>query len=182
MAEATNTHDCWQLSRLARWHVESEAMNQALAIVVAAQRRLPMARLWGMGTTASSDGQFFPSARQGEAMNMVNAKYGSEPGLKAYTHVSDQFAPFASQTIPATVSEAPYILDGLLMNEVGRQIREQYADTAGFTDHLFGTSAMLGYRLVLRIRDLPSKRLTCSTPPGHPKTCASWWAVKSARN
>ncbi len=28
MAEATNTHDYWQLSRLARWHVESEAMNR----------------------------------------------------------------------------------------------------------------------------------------------------------
>lgn len=27
-------------------------------------------------------------------------------------------------------------------------------DTAGFTDHLFGISAMLGYRLILRIRDL----------------------------
>ncbi|WP_407202173.1 hypothetical protein [Citrobacter freundii] len=23
------------------------------------------------------------------------------------------------------------------MNEVGRHVREQYADTAGFTDHLF---------------------------------------------
>ncbi len=88
-----------------------------------------------MGTSASSDGQFFPTARHGEAMNMVNAKYGSVPGLKAYTHVSDQFAPFACQSIPATVSEAPYILDGLLMNEVGRHVREQYADTAGFTDH-----------------------------------------------
>ncbi len=85
-------------------------------------------------------------------MNMVNAKYGSVPGLKAYTHVSDQFAPFACQSIPATVSEAPYILDGLLMNEVGRHVREQYADTAGFTDHLFGASSLLGYNLVLRIR------------------------------
>ena len=169
MAEATNTHDYWQLSRLARWHVESDAMNDALATVVAAQGKLPMSRFWGMGITASSDGQFFPSARQGEAMNMVNAKYGSDPGLKAYTHVSDQFAPFASQTIPATVSEAPYILDGLLMNEVGRQVREQYADTAGFTDHLFGTSAMLGYRLVLRIRDLPSKRLYVFNPDAAPK-------------
>ncbi len=36
MAEASNTHDYWQLSRLARWHVESEALDQALAIVVAA--------------------------------------------------------------------------------------------------------------------------------------------------
>src|SRR3546814_17628786 len=90
-------------------------------MVVAAQGRLPMSQFGGLGETASSDGQFFPTARQGEAMNTINAKYGSEPGLKAYTHVSDQFAPFASQTIPATVSEAPYIRDGLLMNEAGRQ-------------------------------------------------------------
>ena len=60
-------------------------------------------------------------------MNLINAKYGNAPGLKAYTHVSDQFGPFATQNIPATVSEAPYILDGLLMNEAGKNIREQYA-------------------------------------------------------
>ena len=102
-------------------------------------------------------------------MNMVNAKYGSVPGLKAYTHVSDQFAPFACQSIPATVSGAPYILDGLLMNEVGRHVREQYADTAGFTDHLFGASSLLGYNLVLRIRDLPSKRLYVFNPDTTPR-------------
>lgn len=37
-------------------------------------------------------------------MNLINAKHGSEPGLKARTHVSDLFAP---HTIPATVNEAP---------------------------------------------------------------------------
>lgn len=31
VAEASNTHDYWQLSRLSRWHVESDAINQALA-------------------------------------------------------------------------------------------------------------------------------------------------------
>lgn len=168
MAEACNTHDYWQLSRLARWHVESEAIDQALAAVVAAQGDLPMARFWGMGTTASADGQFYPAARQGEAMNTVNARYGNDPGIKAYTHVNDRFAPFASQPIPATVSEAPYLLDGLTMNEAGRRIEEQYADTGGFTDHLFGISAMLGYRLVLRIRDLPSKRLYVFDPAATP--------------
>jgi hypothetical protein len=116
MAEATNTHDYMQLSRLSRWHIESDAINRALAVVIDAQANLPMAKFWGGRVTASSDGQFFPAARQGEAMNLINAKYGSEPGLKAYTHVSDQFGPFATQNIPATVSEAPYILDGLLMN------------------------------------------------------------------
>jgi TnpA family transposase len=67
------------------------------------------------------------------------------------------------------VSEAPYILDGLLMNEAGKQVREQYADTAGYTDHVFGLGGLLDRRVVLRIRDLPSRRLyvfdPASTPP-----------------
>ena len=159
MAEATNTHDYFQLSRLSRWHIESDAINRALAMVIKAQSALPMARFWGTSATASSDGQFFPAARHGEAMNLINAKYGNEPGLKAYTHVSDQFSPFATQNIPATVSEAPYILDGLLMNETGKNIREQYADTGGFTDHVFAATSLLGYKFIPRIRDLPSKRL-----------------------
>ena len=127
-----------------------------------------MAQHWGGGVTASGDGQFFPAARHGEAMNLVNAKYGSEPGLKAYTHVSDQFGPFATQNIPATVNEAPYILDGLLMNEVGHKIKEQYADTGGFTDHVFAVTALLKYRFIPRIRDLPSKRLYLFDPAAAP--------------
>ena len=168
MAEATSTHDYFQLSRLSRWHVESDAINQALAMVIEAQARLPMAQFWGGGVTASSDGQFFPAARQGEAMNLINAKYGSEPGLKAYTHVSDQFGPFATQNIPATVSEVPYILDGLLMNEAGRNISEQYADTGGFTDQVFAVTALLSYRFIPRIRDLPSTRLHLFDPATAP--------------
>lgn len=138
MANATDSHDRRQLSRLSRWFIASDAINRALAMVIEAQSALPTARFWGGGVTASSDGQFFPAARHGEAMNLVNAKYGAEPGVKAYTHVSDQFGPFATQTIPATFNEAPYILDGLLMNETGRGIQEQYADTGGFTDRASG--------------------------------------------
>lgn len=37
-------------------------------------------------------------------MNLVNAKYGTTPGLKAYSSVSDQYAPFATQAIPAMAS------------------------------------------------------------------------------
>lgn len=169
MADATDTHNFFQLSRISCWHIESEAINRALAMVIEAQSRLPMAQFWGVGETASSDGQFFPTTRQGEAMNLINAKYGSEPGLKAYTHVSDQFGPFATQNIPATVSEAPYILDGLLMSKAGKKIKEQYADTGGFTDLVFAVTALLAYRFIPRIRDLPSKRLYAFDPASTPK-------------
>ncbi|MTH95014.1 Tn3 family transposase, partial [Roseibium sp. RKSG952] len=83
MAAATADHEYSQLSRLSRWFVESDAINEALAIVLDAQSRLPMAQHWGSGQTSSSDGQFFPTTRQGEAMNLINAKYNTHiPGLK----------------------------------------------------------------------------------------------------
>ena len=128
-----------------------------------------MAAFWGTGRTASSDAQFFPAGGRGELLNLVNARYGTEPGVKAYSHVSDRFSPVATQTIPATVHKAPYILDGLLMNETGRRVREQYADTGGFTDHVFAACSILGYAFVPRIRDLPSKRLYVFEPAGVPK-------------
>ncbi|WP_419739511.1 Tn3 family transposase, partial [Ruegeria sp.] len=159
MAAATADHEYSQLSRLSRWHVESDAINEALAIVLDAQSRLPMAQYWGSGQTSSSDGQFFPTTRQGEAMNLINAKYDTHvPGLKAYAHVSDLYGPYWINSIPATVNEAPYILDGLCLSEIGKKIKEHYADTGGFTDLVFAACALLGYRFIPRIRDLKSKR------------------------
>ena len=168
MAAATNTHSFWELLRIARWHVEGSAYDRALAMIVEAHAALPMAAFWGQGQSASSDGQFFLATEQGEAMNLINAKYGNVPGLKGYSHVSDQYAPFATQVIPATVSEAPYILDGLLMNDAGRRVRQHFADTGGFTDHVFAACALLGYRFAPRIRDLPQKRLYAFTPNATP--------------
>ena len=120
-------------------------------------------------TPSSRRGVRGAAAGRGEALNLVNARYGAEPGVKSYSHVSDRFSPFATQTIPATVHEAPYILDGLLMNETGRRVREQYADTGGFTDHVFAACSILGYAFVPRIRDLPSKRLYVFERAGVPK-------------
>ena len=60
------------------------------------------------------------------------------------------------------------MLDGLVMTRAGQRIREQNADTGGFTDLVFAVSALLAYRFIPRIRDLPSKRLHVFNPKGVP--------------
>ena len=95
---------------------------------------------------ASSDGQFFKAGGHGEARADYNAKYGSEPGVKFYTHVSDRYAPFHTKVIAANASEAAHILDGLLHHECSLDIREHYTDTAGAIDHVFGLCHLLGFR------------------------------------
>ena len=70
-------------------------MIDALSIIIDKHSLLPLSNVWGQGLSSSSDGQFFPSGGSGEAMNLINAKYGMFPGVKAYTHVSDQYGPLA---------------------------------------------------------------------------------------
>jgi TnpA family transposase len=159
MAEACPGATYARLTWLQAWHIRDEAYSAALAEVVNAQFRHPFAAFWGDGTTSSSDGQYFRAGGRGEAAGQINAHYGGDPGVLFYTHVSDQYAPFHTQVINATVRDATYVLDGLLYHESDLRIEEHYTDTAGFTDHVFALMHLLGFRFAPRIRDLTDRRL-----------------------
>ncbi len=159
MAESCPGTSLAKLSWLVAWHIRDETYSKALAGVVNYQHRIPFAAHWGEGTTASSDGQRYRAGGRGEAAGQVNAKYGTDPGVTFYTHVSDQYAPFHTKVINATVRDATHVLDGLLYHESDLRIEEHYTDTAGFTDHVFALCHLLGFRFAPRIRDLADKRL-----------------------
>jgi len=159
MAEACPGTSMAKLSWLVAWHVRDETYSKALAELVNYHHQMPFAAYWGEGTTSSSDGQRYRAGGRGEAGGQVNAKYGNEPGILFYTHVSDQYAPFHTKVINATVRDATHVLDGLLYHESDLRIEEHYTDTAGFTEHVFALCHLLGFRFAPRIRDLADKRL-----------------------
>lgn len=159
MAEASPGITVTKLGWLQAWHVRDETYAAALAEIVNAQSRQPFAARWGQGTTSSSDGQNFKAGGRGLFAGHVNLKYGQEPGVQFYTHISDQYAPFHSKVISATVRDSTHVLDGLLYHESDLRIEEHYTDTAGFTDHVFALTHLLGYRFAPRIRGLADKRL-----------------------
>ena len=159
MAESCPGTTYAKLTWLQAWHIRDETYSAALAALVNAQFRQPFAAYWGDGTTSSSDGQRFKAGGRGQFTGQVNPKYGQEPGVQFYTHLSDQYAPFHAKVINATVRDATHVLDGLLYHESDLRIEEHYTDTAGFTDHVFALMHLLGFRFAPRIRDLADKRL-----------------------
>lgn len=159
MAESCPGVTYSKLSWLQAWHIRDETYSAALAELVNALSRHPLAYFWGDGTTSSSDGQRFRAGGKAEARGKVNPKYGSEPGVQFYTHISDQYAPFHTKVISVGVRDATFVLDGLLYHESDLQIEEHYTDTSGFTDHVFALMHLLGFRFAPRIRDLSDKRL-----------------------
>ena len=159
MAESSRGLTHARLLWTAEWHVRDETYVAALAAIIDHHHAHPLSRIWGPGDTSSSDGQFFRAGGKGEARADHNARYGSDPGVLFYTHVSDRFASFHTKVITANAGEAAHVIDGLLNHESGVTIREHATDTAGAVDHVFGLCHLLGFRFAPRIRDLGERRL-----------------------
>ena len=47
----------------------------------------------------------------------MNARYGQDPIVKLYTHISDRYAPFHVKVITGTSGEAIHVLDGLVNHD-----------------------------------------------------------------
>ena len=148
MAAASHGVTRDQLIWTADAYIRPETYKAALARIIDAHHALPIAAIWGDGTTSSSDGQFFRSAKRGDAAGEVNARYGRDPGFSFYTHVSDQHGPYSMRVMSATSHEAPYVLDGLLHHGTQLRIGTHYTDTGGASDHVFILCAMLGLPLL----------------------------------
>jgi TnpA family transposase len=166
MADACPGMTFERLAWVSDWHVRDETYQRALAEVINAHHRLPFSALWGDGTTSSSDGQRYQAGGHRSTTEQVNARYGREPGVTFYTHVSDQYGPFHTKVINATVRDATHVLDGLLYHETDLDIQEHYSDTQGYTDQVFAMTHLLGFRFAPRIRDLSDKKLYTIRKPG----------------
>ena len=165
MAESCPGTSYAKLAWLQAWHIRDETYSSALAELVNEQSQQAFAAWWGDGTTSSSDGQWFRAGGQGHGAGHFNAKYGDDPGVTFYSHISDQYAPFHIKVLNAPVRDATHVLDGLLYHESDLRIEEHYTDTAGFTDHVFGLTQLLGFRFAPRIRDLKDKKLFVPDDP-----------------
>lgn len=164
MAAASHGVTRDKLIWIADAYIRPETYKAALARIIDAHHALPIAAIWGRGTTSSSDRQFFRSAKRGDGAGDVNARYGHEPGLGFYTHVSDQHDPYSVRVMSATSHEAPYVLDGLLHHGTALQIDTHFTDTGGASDHVFILCAMLGIRFCPRLRDFPDRKFASIEP------------------
>lgn len=158
MAGASKGISAHQIGWMRTFHARSETYRAAQACITDAHTGHPHSRLWGNGTTASSDGQFFRASDRAAKRGDVNLHYGSEPGSKFYSHLSDQYGYFSILPISPTESEAAYVLDGLFDQDTILDIQEHFTDTGGASDHVFGLFALIGKRFAPRLRNLKDRK------------------------
>jgi len=159
-----------QLAWAHDWHIREEGDTAAHAILVNAKRQLPLASLWGDGTTSSSDGQYFPAGGHAEAIGDLNGRYGPNPGAKFYRFTSDQYGAFYIIAMNANASEAIYVLDGLLYHGSDLAIETHYVDTGGVSDMSFALCHLVGFQIVPRLRGFKDRKLYLFRATHLPKT------------
>jgi len=159
MADACAVASYRRLSWTAGWHLREDTYRQALARVVNAQQRHPLAAAFGAADVSSSDGQHFLTAGRGEAVGAVNARYSRDTAAALfYTHHSARHAPYHVAAIPPS-GEAAHVIDGLLYHEADLSIATHHTDGGGVSEHVFALAHLLGFRFAPRIPNLAERRL-----------------------
>jgi TnpA family transposase len=139
------------LRRLNDQHITSGKLEAALRDVIEEYTRFELPFFWGTGQGAIADGTHIELI-ENNLLGAKHVRYGKFGGI-AYHHISDTYIALFSHFIACGVWEAVYILDGLLKNHSTLQPDTLYADTHGQAEPVFGLAALLGIRLMPRMRN-----------------------------
>ena len=147
-----------RLSWVSQNFIRNETLPAANAKLVASHDALPIVRLWGSGDVASADGVRF--IVRGQPIHAgYNPKYfGRKRGVTWYNLVSDQSTGLGGVSVPGTLRDSMVILGLLLEQETHSDPREVMADTAAYSDVVFGLFWVLGYRFSPRLADIGGAR------------------------
>jgi TnpA family transposase len=156
-----------QLAWAADWHIREETLRAALVELDQFVLRHPLARYWGAGTRSASDGVRVRVGVKAANADRNAAYFGPGRGVTIYGHTADFRLPFHTQVISTNDREALYVIDGLCNHETDLNIQEHFTDTNGYTTHVFGLCAALGFRFAPRIRDVLDQRLFTIGRPEH---------------
>ena len=138
------------LRRINAQHITSAKLEAALRDVIGEYTRFELPFLWGSGQAAIADGTHIELI-ENNLLGARHVRYGHFGGI-AYHHISDTYIALFSHFIACGVWEAVYILDGLLRNTSALQPDTLHADTHGQSEPVFGLAALLGIKLMPRMR------------------------------
>jgi len=155
-----------RLSHVDQNYLRAETHAGANAQLIAAQAKVPLARLWGGGLLASVDGLRFVVPVRTLGAGPSPKYFGYKRGLTWLNAVNDQVSGIGAQIVPGTPRDSLYILDVLLNLDGGPKPDLVATDEASYSDMVFGVFALLGYRFSPRIADIGDTRYWRAGWPG----------------
>lgn len=148
MAQAASQVQANHLENTANWYFSLENINRANDAISKFTDSIPLANLYRKNQEelrTSSDGQKIKTISENTIFASYSTKYfDKRKGVVAYSFVDERCIPFYSDIIDPFLREAPFVIDGLLHNEVIKSTIH-VTDTHGYTEAVFGLLDLLGF-------------------------------------
>ena len=160
MAHATKHVALATLENTVNWYFSLDNLRRANDAVVALTGKLPVSRLFQRHPEAvhtSSDGQKYYVAVDSIHATYSYKYFGQEKGIVSYGFLDDRHRLFYSTTFSSSEREAPYLVDGLLHNDIVESTIHS-TDTHGFTEVNFALTAFLGIEFAPRIQSFQDQQ------------------------
>ena len=81
--------------------------------------------------------------------------------------INDRHTTHHIEVASTNTREATHTLDGLLYHETDLDIEEHFTDTNGYSDQVFGMTALLGFDFEPRIRNIKKSQLFSIKSPSY---------------
>lgn len=150
-----------ELEYAVNWHFSGDNLIRANDKVLQLTQRLPLHKLFKRsvkGTHTSSDGQKYNIQVESLNANYSFKYFGQKKGVTVYVFIDESHRLFYSVVISSAESEAAYVIDGLMHNEVV-QSDIHSTDTAGYSEVIFAVCHLLGIAFAPRIKNFKKQQL-----------------------
>jgi TnpA family transposase len=153
IAKSTTNVNRANLTHTSNWYFSLENIQKANDIIVDFTDRLKLVNLLQneqQKVHTSSDGQKFYVKADSIHANYAFKYFGKDKGIVMYSFIDNLHRLFYATAISASEREAPYVLDGVMHNEVV-ETELHSTDTHGYTELVFAITYLLDIEFAPRI-------------------------------
>jgi TnpA family transposase len=143
-----------ELERATNWYFSPDNVAEANDRILALMDRLRLPQLYRRHADqlhTSSDGQKVEVVVDSLHARPSFKYFGRGKGASVYTFLDERHFLYHSTVISSPEREAPYVIDGLMHNDVVKSDVHS-TDTGGYTEMLFGVMRLLGFSYAPRIK------------------------------
>lgn len=154
VARISNRIGASELERTVNWYFSPENVAEANDKILALVDRLRLPQLYRRHADqmhTSSDGQKVKVVVDSLHAQPAFKYFGRGKGASVDTFLDEGNFLFHSTVISSPEREAPYVIDGLMHNDVVKSDIHS-TDTGGYTEMLFGVMRLLGFSYAPRIK------------------------------
>jgi TnpA family transposase len=150
-----------ELEHVVNWYFNNDNIIDANDKIMELTAKLQLSNLFKKSkniTHTSSDGQKYNIHVESLNANYSYKYFGKGKGVTVYVFIDESHRLFYSVVISSAESEAAYVIDGLMHNDVV-QSDIHSTDTAGYSEIIFCVCHLLGISFAPRIKNFKDQQL-----------------------